>query len=157
VVWQIDLPDISGTHLHPADTQGAIVSLDGSRPYGSWRWGGPQWTGRLGEGTPGRLVGVSLAVADPAAVAARWGHLLGVAPGPAPGAGDAAALVLDGGEVRFTAAGGRSEEGLAELWLELPEEQRAGRDLLQLHGLVVRLLPAGDVAAGGGRRAAAGQ
>src|SRR5213080_680031 len=32
-VWQIDLPDISGTHLHPADTRGAIVSIDGSRPY----------------------------------------------------------------------------------------------------------------------------
>ncbi|HTC60533.1 MAG TPA: hypothetical protein VK691_10510, partial [Solirubrobacteraceae bacterium] len=42
VVWQLDLPDISGTHLHPADTRGAIVSLDQSRPYGSWRWGGPQ-------------------------------------------------------------------------------------------------------------------
>jgi predicted enzyme related to lactoylglutathione lyase len=32
VVWEIDLPDISGTHLHPADTQGAIVSIDSSRP-----------------------------------------------------------------------------------------------------------------------------
>ena len=40
VVWQIDLPDISGTHLHPADMRGAIVSLDRSIPYGSWRWGG---------------------------------------------------------------------------------------------------------------------
>src|SRR5271165_2655179 len=27
VVWQIDLPEISGTHLHPADVPGAIVSL----------------------------------------------------------------------------------------------------------------------------------
>ncbi|HEY4824875.1 MAG TPA: hypothetical protein VIH49_07475, partial [Solirubrobacteraceae bacterium] len=34
VVWRIDLPDISGTHLHPADMRGAIVSLDSSRPYG---------------------------------------------------------------------------------------------------------------------------
>ena len=32
VVWQVDLPDISGTHLHPADTRGAIVSLDRRRP-----------------------------------------------------------------------------------------------------------------------------
>src|SRR5436305_3936382 len=46
VVWRVDLPDISGTHLHPADMRGAIVSLDQSRPYGSWRWGGPDWTGR---------------------------------------------------------------------------------------------------------------
>ncbi len=50
VVWQIDLPDISGTHLHPADMRGAIVSLDRSDPYGTWRWGGPQWTGRTGDG-----------------------------------------------------------------------------------------------------------
>ena len=34
VVWQIDLPDISGTHLHPADIGGAIVSIDRSEPYG---------------------------------------------------------------------------------------------------------------------------
>src|SRR5262249_60723920 len=46
VVWQIDLPDISGTHLHPADMRGAIVSLDRSRPYGSWRWGGRNGPGR---------------------------------------------------------------------------------------------------------------
>src|ERR1700759_2304716 len=26
-VWEIDLPDISGTHLHPADIGGAIVSI----------------------------------------------------------------------------------------------------------------------------------
>ncbi len=45
VVWQLDLPDISGTHLHPADTRGAIVSLDRADPPGSWRWGGPDWTG----------------------------------------------------------------------------------------------------------------
>ena len=57
VVWQIDLPDISGTHLHPADMRGAIVSLDRSQPYGSWRWGGPDWTGRIGVGAPGRLAG----------------------------------------------------------------------------------------------------
>jgi hypothetical protein len=28
VVWTADLPDIAGTHLHPADVPGAIVSLD---------------------------------------------------------------------------------------------------------------------------------
>src|SRR5271169_4523113 len=78
VVWQIDLPDISGTHLHPADMHGAIVSLDRSVPYGSWRWGGPQWTGRVGDGAAGRLAGITLAVTDPTAVAARWGHVLGV-------------------------------------------------------------------------------
>ena len=79
-VWQIDLPDISGTHLHPADMRGAIVSLDRSQPYGTWRWGGPAWTGATATGAPGRLAGITIAVADPQAVAARWGAVLGVAP-----------------------------------------------------------------------------
>src|SRR5437016_1274874 len=77
-VWQIDLPDISGTHLHPADMRGAIVSIDGSRPYGSWRWGGPQWTARTARGAPGRLAAAKIAVADPATVAQRWAQVLGV-------------------------------------------------------------------------------
>src|SRR5437763_15567671 len=76
VVWQIDLPDISGTHLHPADMRGAIVSIDGSRPYGSWRWGGPQWTGEIPAHGGGGLRGVTLAVADPDSVAERWAELL---------------------------------------------------------------------------------
>src|SRR3954451_14540144 len=50
VVWQIDLPDISGTHLHPADTRGALISLDRPLPAESWRWGGPDWERR---GRPG--------------------------------------------------------------------------------------------------------
>src|SRR5580658_567383 len=101
VVWQLDLPDISGTHLHPADMRGAIVSIDRSNPYGSWRWGGPAWTGQIGTGAPGRLAGIAVAVADPAAVAARWGEVLGVAPA---GEAGAPALALDGAEVRFELA-----------------------------------------------------
>ncbi len=34
---------------------------------------GPQWTGRTGAGAPGRLAGITVAVRDPRAVAARWG------------------------------------------------------------------------------------
>src|SRR2546429_6741 len=77
VVWQLDLPDISGTHLHPTDMRGAIVSLDQSRPYGSWRWGGPEWTERAGEGAPGRLAGGTIAGAEPSEAAARWVRGLG--------------------------------------------------------------------------------
>ena len=78
VVWQVDLPDISATHLHPADTRGAIVSLDQSRPYGSWRWGGPEWTARVGTAAPGRLAGIAIAVEDPAG----GGGQLGATSGP---------------------------------------------------------------------------
>jgi hypothetical protein len=79
-VWSADLPDISGTHLHPADMRGAIVSLDAARPPESWRWGGPDWEGRAGAGAPGALLGATVAVPGPDTVAARWAEVLGAEP-----------------------------------------------------------------------------
>jgi hypothetical protein len=138
VVWQIDLPDIAGTHLHPADMRGAIVSLDRSDPYGTWRWGGPQWTGRTGRGAPGRLTAITLAVGDPGSVAARWGEVLGapLLAGPPP------TLRLDGGEVRFESAAEERDEGLVEIAVELPPEQRRGREEIELGGVRLALLDA---------------
>jgi hypothetical protein len=136
VVWQVDLPDISGTHLHPADTRGAIVSLDGSRPYGSWRWGGPQWEGRIPQVSPGALRGVTLTVADPESVAARWAELLGV---PVPHGG---VIAVDGGEVRFTEAADEAGERLVEISLALPTAVRAGRSQLELGGVCFSLADA---------------
>jgi Glyoxalase-like domain len=138
VVWQIDLPDISGTHLHPADMRGAIVSLDRSEPYGSWRWGGPEWTGRTGAGAPGRLVGITIAVADPAAIAARWGEVLGR---PVAGS-EEPVLELDGGEVRFERAADERTQGLAEIALELPGDRPRGEGLSDLAGVRLRRVAA---------------
>jgi hypothetical protein len=162
-VWQIDLPDISGTHLHPADMRGAIVSLDRSRPYGTWRWGGPAWTGATGVGAPGRLAGITIAVADPEAVAARWAEVLGVTSngedgedgeedgeedggedgGDAMGAGvlpvrGAPVLHLDGVEVCFEAAADELAEGLVEIVLELPHELPGGAEAIELGGVWLR-------------------
>ena len=79
VVWTANLPDIAGTHLHPKDVPGAIVSLDWAEPAGSWRWAGPDWTGRVPEHRGGGgVTGVTIEVADPAAAAARWAAVLGV-------------------------------------------------------------------------------
>ncbi|HSZ05210.1 MAG TPA: hypothetical protein VK778_08410 [Solirubrobacteraceae bacterium] len=166
VVWQIDLPDISGTHLHPADMRGAIVSLDRSLPYGTWRWGGPEWTGRTGAGARGRLAGITVAVADPVAVAARWGEVLGVpvdggdgpvggyVPGSGSGGGgsggggsggggrasdvDEPVLRVDGGEVRFQTATGESSQGLVEIALELPGELPGGAEAIEIGGVRLR-------------------
>jgi RimJ/RimL family protein N-acetyltransferase len=142
VVWQLDLPDISGTHLHPADMRGAIVSLDRSNPYGSWRWGGPEWTGRTGTGAPGGLVGVTIAVADPPAVAARWGEVLGVevraGEGAGPGGPTPALLPLDGGEVRFEEAASEHGEGLVEIAVELPHDLPDGADAIEVGGVRLR-------------------
>ena len=135
VVWQIDLPDISGTHLHPADMRGAIVSLDRSQPYGSWRWGGPEWTARTGEGAPGRLAGITVAVADPPSAASRWGEVLGV---PVSGADGKPVLGLDGGEVRFEPAASERAQGLVEIALELPQALPGGASMIEVGGVRLR-------------------
>jgi hypothetical protein len=138
VVWQIDLPDISGTHLHPADMSGAIVSLDRSEPYGTWRWGGPQWTGRTGEGAAGRLAGITVAVGDPAAVAARWGEVLGV---PVGGDGQPA-LELDGAKVLFENSAGESSGGLVEIAVEQAPGAPGAAEAIELGGARLRRLAA---------------
>jgi hypothetical protein len=132
VVWQIDLPDISGTHLHPSDMRGAIVSLDRSDPRGSWRWGGPAWTGVLGKAPPGRLSSVTLSVAEPLATAVRWGQVLGAE------AHDAV-VGLDRGEIRFIADTGLGLEGIAEIAIELPAQVRAGRETIEVGNARLRL------------------
>jgi glyoxalase-like protein len=137
-VWQIDLPDISGTHLHPTDMRGAIVSLDRSQPYGTWRWGGPAWTAVSGSGAPGRLAGITIAVADPEAVAARWGEVLGVSVNGGLPAAAAPVLRVDGGEVRFEAAADERAEGLVEITLELPHELPGGAEAIELGGVWLR-------------------
>jgi hypothetical protein len=131
--WKIDLPDISTTHLHPADMRGAIVSLDQSKPYGTWRWGGPQWRGRTGEGAPVRLSGVTIAVTEPELVAERWAHVLGVPVTEE----DRPLLRLDGAEVGFVPAAGKHEEGLVEIAIELGDDAGAQIAPTELAGVLL--------------------
>jgi hypothetical protein len=143
-VWQIALPDISATHLHPADMRGAIVSLDSSNPYGSWRWGGPQWTARIGEGAPGRVAGVTIAVEDPAAVASLWGEVLGVAvSAQATPGGQTPVLRVDSGELRFERVeDGEHGEGLVEIAVQLPHDLPGGAEAIEIGGVRVRRIQA---------------
>ena len=101
IVWQLDLDDISGTHVHPRDTPGAIVSFDTPAPPESWRWGGPRWVGGApADRTPGRgIVGLTVEVADPAGAAAAWAAVAGVA-------ADGTTVALGDGTVRFVARRG---------------------------------------------------
>jgi catechol 2,3-dioxygenase-like lactoylglutathione lyase family enzyme len=73
-VFEVQLEDIAEVHLHPGDIHGAIVSLSAPRPPDSWRWGGPGWRERA---VAGRLTGVTIAVAQPDAVAGRWADIAG--------------------------------------------------------------------------------
>lgn len=77
-VFEVEFDDITEAHLHPADMRGAIVSISQPRPPESWRWGGPDWRERS---VSGRVAGVTVAVADPAATRERWADVVGDIPG----------------------------------------------------------------------------
>lgn len=110
VVWSADLPDIAGTHLHPKDVPGAIVSVDRADPPESWRWAGPAWTRRAPGHAPGGITGLTIEVADPPAAARRWADVLGLTVADDGGCA-AVALAEQGQRLRFVpaAAGGQGE------------------------------------------------
>jgi hypothetical protein len=116
VVWSMELPEITSLHLHPSDLGGTIVALDRPDPTESWHWAGPDWTGKAGTGAPGCLLGVTLEVGDPEAVAQRWVQVLGIDPVPG---------------VTFAEGDG----GLVEVAVEVPEEVRAGRESVEIGGV----------------------
>jgi hypothetical protein len=103
-VFVVELPDTLDVHLHPRDVGGAIVALDAPAPPGSWRWGGPDWEGKVPEHGPGGISGATVAAADPAAMAARWAEVLGT-----PAREDATVPLDGGGAIRFVDAAGRVE------------------------------------------------
>ena len=98
VAWQIDLDDIRGTHLHPADVGAAILSIDQPEPAPSWRWGGPKWKEAVKTDVTRAVTGVEFASDDPQRLAAQWGRVLAR---PVERAGDASVIALDQGRLTF--------------------------------------------------------
>jgi hypothetical protein len=116
VVWSADLADIAGTHLHPKDVPGAIVSLDWADPPESWPWAGPEWTGRAPAHPPGGISGLTIEVIDPAGAATRWAEVLGLT---ATDDGGAASIQMThaGQYLRFVPAASGRGEGITEVRL----------------------------------------
>ena len=127
IVWEIALPDVATVHLHPRDLGGAIVSLDQPKPPESWRWGGPDWQRHVRRETVSRIVGATLDARDPEAMAARWAAVLGLAPR------SPVELALEGGALRFAAAGPRGE-GLRGIEIETRNRARV-REAARERGL----------------------
>jgi hypothetical protein len=129
VVWSVDLGDIAGTHLHPKDVPGAIVSLDWADPPESWRWGGPEWTGRAPEHAYGGVSGLTIEVNDPARAAARWAEVLGLTVVSHSGTATIQ-MARAGQDLRFAPVTSARGEGITEVRLstdrELPPVQIAG-------------------------------
>jgi hypothetical protein len=116
VVWKVDLEDIAGTHLHPKDTPGAIVSLDWASPTNSWRWAGPAWIGAAPDHPAGGIAGITVEVEEPAAAAQRWAGVLGL---EAEVDREAAVVRLDAASqrLRFVSAADGGAGGITEVWL----------------------------------------
>ena len=113
IAWEVALPDVVDLHLHPKDVGGTLLALDAVDPPGSWRWGGPAWTGAV-PATRGGLREVVLAVADPDAVARRWADVLDVRYD-----GDGQLALHGGQRVRFTAEADPAAYGLTAATLAL--------------------------------------
>lgn len=141
LVWHKDLEDIRAMHLHPKDIGGAIVSIDQPMPPQSWRWGGPGWRVQAGDAGRQRVTGVTLEAADPQALAARWGQVLGLGVPQAHAGGWR--LALEGGALDFIAAGPRGE-GVAGYALAVVDPAavaaRAKSLGLAVDGLTVQLM-----------------
>ena len=116
VVWKVDLDDIAGTHLHPKDIPGAIVSLDWASPAESWRWAGPAWTAAAPDHPAGGIAGITVEVAEPAMAARRWAGVLGLE-AEADGGQTLVRLDQAGQSLRFVPTGDGRAEGISEVCL----------------------------------------
>jgi hypothetical protein len=122
VVWQMDLDDIRGTHLHPADVGGAIVSLDDPRPPASWRWAGPGWERHVRTDLVGAVTAVDLAAADPDALAERWSAVL--AQPVARTSATTCEIRLDPGTLRFARSDGEPTPHIVGYEIAVSDRER---------------------------------
>jgi glyoxalase-like protein len=107
-VWKADLAAIRGTHLHPKDTGGTLLSLDDATPPESWHWAGPEWKSHVRRDVVDSITAAELQSSDPAGLARRWAAILDrPARESSPGRFE---IPLDHGRLRFVAdADGRGE------------------------------------------------
>ena len=125
VVWKADLSQIRGTHLHPKDTGGTLLSLDDATPPESWHWAGPQWRDRVRRGVVDAIVGAELQSEEPAALGRRWAEILG-RPLRETAAGGFE-ITLDRGRLRFVRAADGRGEGLTALDVHAVDREAALR------------------------------
>lgn len=124
VVWRHDGPSMCGTHLHPKDVPGAIISIDWADPADHWEWAGPDWRDHVRTGLVAEIVGAEVQSPDPEGLAERWGQALGR---PV----TSSALLLDDGaggmgSIRFVPIVDGRPEGLGGVDIRVADRSRAG-------------------------------
>jgi hypothetical protein len=110
---------VTGLHLHPRDTGGAILSLDRCEDPREWPWAGRSWRDHAAIDRVADLVAVDVAAEDPDALADRWAGMVGL-PIRRP-----RELRLGTGAVRFVEAGDRGE-GVEALDIRVTDRSLAG-------------------------------
>jgi hypothetical protein len=118
IVFTAEGEGVTGLHLHPADTEGALLSIDRCTDDAAWPWAGPAWDAAPDRGYRG-IARATFAVADPKTVAGRWARLLGTD-------ADGASIALDGSVLDFVAG----DAGICAIVLNGPS-----RDAVDIAGV----------------------
>jgi hypothetical protein len=127
IVWKGALHGIVGTHIHPADIGGAIVSIDAieNGHLDAWPWAGPNWESRQNVAVASSICGLELAAHDPQSMAETWGAVLDL-----PVVGGAAAqpmiALADGGTLQFRSCSEGEPEGIVAMHFATPDPARIG-------------------------------
>jgi len=148
VVWKADLPDIRGTHLHPRDIGGAILSLDAAMPPESWRWAGPDWEKKVRREVTSEITGVDLQAPDHEGVAKRWSEVLDRPVRQA--AADRIEIALDRGVIGFVPQSDEKGEGVCAFSVKAENKRKlldtarergctVGGDAVSLCGVEIRV------------------
>ena len=122
VVWMADLPGIRGTHLHPRDVGGAILSLDAADPPSSWLWAGTEWPRAVHMEVTSEITSVELQADDPVELAQRWSRVLNRP--VAQTASGVVRIVLDQGSIRFVKAVDGRGDGVGGIDVAVVDRKR---------------------------------
>ena len=133
IVFDAQVPGITGIHLHPADVGGAILSIDQADPPESWAWAGPDWAYHASSSVAADMVGAEIQADEPDAIAARWARILDRPLTPQ------RTIELDDATFRFVEASDGRGDGLAAIDVEAIDRARAG-DTLELGGIRFNLV-----------------
>jgi hypothetical protein len=132
IVWKGALHGIVGTHIHPADIGGAIVSIDAieNGHIDAWPWAGPDWESRSNTAVASSICGLELAARDPQAMAATWAAVLDLpvdVPLPPAANGAVAQPVItlaDGGLLQFRSCAEGEAEGIVAMHFATADASR---------------------------------
>jgi hypothetical protein len=123
VVWTGDHDDMRGTHLHPKDLGGAILSVDWANPRESWRWAGPGWQAKVRTQVVREILAAEMTSKDPEAMARRWAQVLKLA--AVAKEGGRWEIALDRGRLLFSPVAAGGSEGVAAFHLDAADARRA--------------------------------